>query len=163
LTDAAVRGIWATPQSQDCKHDGANVQNRIVQGRQLQLSHQTGGKLNPAWVACLMGFPPGWFDGDATPAPGWPAPPGPQHDWEPPRTAPGENLDRRKLAKLHEARRQAAAGLGPDAVAEIEREIERELRGFNLGHRNAQLRALGNAVVPQVAELVGRWVRQVLP
>lgn len=46
----------------------------------------------------------------------WPAPPGPQHEWEPPRTR-----DRRPTD-------------------------------------TARLRALGNAVVPQCAEIVGRWV-----
>ena len=46
----------------------------------------------------------------------WPAPPGPQHPWEPPRTRPRQPHDRDRL------------------------------------------KALGNAVVPQCAEVIGRWI-----
>jgi DNA (cytosine-5)-methyltransferase 1 len=48
----------------------------------------------------------------------WPAPPGPQFDWEPPRTVPAR------------------------AVKE----------------RAARVKALGNAVVPQVVEWIGRRI-----
>jgi hypothetical protein len=56
--------MWPTPQAQDAKHSGKNTENRINQGRQLQLAHTAGigGKLNPTWVEWLMGWPPGWTD-----------------------------------------------------------------------------------------------------
>lgn len=31
------------------------------------MASQQGGRLNPAWVECLMGFPTGWTDGPADP------------------------------------------------------------------------------------------------
>jgi hypothetical protein len=56
--------MWPTPQAQDAKHSGKNTENRINQGRQLQLAHTAGigGKLNPTWVEWLMGWPLGWTD-----------------------------------------------------------------------------------------------------
>jgi hypothetical protein len=57
-------GLWPTPQAQDAKHSGKNTENRINQGRQLQLAHTAGigGQLNPTWVEWLMGWPLGWTD-----------------------------------------------------------------------------------------------------
>jgi hypothetical protein len=59
-----VPEMWPTPQAQDAKHSGKNTENRINQGRQLQLAHTAGigGKLNPTWVEWLMGWPLGWTD-----------------------------------------------------------------------------------------------------
>ena len=73
------------------------------------------GSLNPDWVCALMGFPDGWLDGIEGEWHGFPAPPGPQYDWEPPRTVAGKVPNRAK-----------------------------------------KLKALGNAVVPQIPELIGR-------
>jgi hypothetical protein len=41
LTAGTESGLLPTPQAQDAKHSGANAQNRIDQGRQLQLAHVT--------------------------------------------------------------------------------------------------------------------------
>ena len=70
LTDAAVRGAlaWPTPQARDEKGP-TGVNNRLENGgRRSSLSDSampgaTAGRLNPAWVEALMGFPPGWTDG----------------------------------------------------------------------------------------------------
>lgn len=90
---------WATPQCQDERHSGANVNAREEQGRQLQLAHQVGavGVLNPSWEECLMCWPVGWTQAEPLPVLNWPwrdfrgvvAFRGqPQHAWEPPRTVP---------------------------------------------------------------------------
>lgn len=72
-------------------------------------------------------------------APGirWPAGPGPyQHEWEPPRTIP-----------------RTQSGMGSDVDGLPERLVPRE--------RREALRALGNAVVPQVVEAIGRAIMRV--
>lgn len=69
----------------------------------------------------------------------WPARPGePQHGWEPPRT-------------VASARAQSALGSLPDGLSS----------GLP-GWRRAALAALGNAIVPQVAEVVARRVMTIL-
>jgi hypothetical protein len=42
---------WATPDASDRRSDNC---------RQVGLSNQTQGKLNPRWVETLMGLPVGW-------------------------------------------------------------------------------------------------------
>jgi predicted transcriptional regulator len=42
---------WATPDASDRRSDNC---------RQIGLSNQTQGKLNPRWVETLMGLPVGW-------------------------------------------------------------------------------------------------------
>jgi hypothetical protein len=42
---------WATPDASDRRSD---------KSRQVGLSNQTQGKLNPRWVETLMGLPVGW-------------------------------------------------------------------------------------------------------
>lgn len=59
LTDATVRG-WLTPRA----HDGRGGAGRAATtegGPDLRTT--AVGRLNPAWVESLMGFPPGWTDG----------------------------------------------------------------------------------------------------
>ncbi len=70
---------------------------------------------------------------------GWPARPGEQqHGWEPPRV-------------IASSRAQSALGGVPDGVP----------RGL-AGWRRAALSALGNAIVPQVAEIVAWRVKEIL-
>lgn len=58
LTDATVRRTWATPATRD--HNGPDAIER--QGSPSLPSQNQQGKLNPAWVEQLMGFPDGWTD-----------------------------------------------------------------------------------------------------
>mgnify|MGYP003669846176 CR=1 FL=1 len=98
---------WATPASADDRDRGDVMNTPAVQRRvgvkQLNLSMQAGGRLNPAWVEALQGLPPGWSDPTGSnelrwhaehlmDMPRWPAPmvkgmwgDSPQHAWEPPR------------------------------------------------------------------------------
>jgi site-specific DNA-cytosine methylase len=115
LRDQVADPEWGTPNAHERTHSPRDVDHGI------QLANQVKGSLNPAWVEALMGFPAGWTDPDCetpTDYPGFPAPPGPQYDWEPPRTTSGRDRNRRP-----------------------------------------RLAALGNAVVPQLAELIGRGLR----
>jgi DNA (cytosine-5)-methyltransferase 1 len=76
--------------------------------------------------------------------PGWPARPGePQHTWEPPRS-------------IASRRAQSAVGSRPDGLPDG---LAR-WRGTP-AWRRAALQALGNAVVPQVAELVARRMLEI--
>ena len=98
---------WATPTASDQKNRGKATdpcqQRRIAIGKQINLSHQAGGRLSPNWVEALMGFPAGWTDVECdVPQPvTWPAPmvrgmwgDSPQHDWEPPRVVAGKTPHR---------------------------------------------------------------------
>lgn len=114
---------WATACATDHK-DGA---------RKGQLGDQLPGKLNPRWVECLMGYPIGWVEPSqplfplaplhADRSPAWPAPRYPA-TWD--RSEPWPQLP-------HEPPRTIPPG---------------EYRC-----RAAQLRAVGNAVVPQQGAL----------
>lgn len=105
MLDAQVR-TWATPIATDCKtpagfvRESGHPPSRI--GEQL-LPSEIGKRINPAWVECLMGYPPGWTEPtgprlecrlDAPAVRGrYPASwnrsvPWPGYAWEPPRTIP---------------------------------------------------------------------------
>jgi DNA (cytosine-5)-methyltransferase 1 len=101
LTDAVNGGqrprVWATVAAHEARlgfQDRSNPDKRETQEstttQACKEASVTSGALNPDWVACLMGWPVGWEDASkplpqpVTFAP-WPAPPGPQHPWEPPR------------------------------------------------------------------------------
>jgi|LSQX01.2.fsa_nt_gb hypothetical protein len=62
--------MWPTPKSRDWKspHGKAGMERKTPD---LNVMTQQGkGQLNPAWVALLMGFPPGWLDIDGPPGQG---------------------------------------------------------------------------------------------
>ena len=90
LRDEVPRAAWATATANDAKNNGSESQVGKGDGAD-NLNVQAGGALNPEWVECLMGWPRGWTSlaplarVEFSP---WPAPPGPQHHWEPPRLAP---------------------------------------------------------------------------
>jgi len=50
--DTLCDQVLQTPTKSDNKSPGIS--------RDVHLNHQTGGKLNPTWVECLMGYPQGW-------------------------------------------------------------------------------------------------------
>jgi hypothetical protein len=108
----------------------------------IRRSDNASSLLNPEWTEILMGFPQGYTElpshgprhtdapddgvhlrtGDglgsaASLRPRWPAPPGPQYDWEPPRTT-----------------------------------------GRGVPNRARRVGALGNAVIPQIPEAIGRAI-----
>jgi hypothetical protein len=64
---------WPTPQARDEKGPTGASGRPEEGGRRSSLSDTampgaTGGRLNPRWVAVLMGFPEDWFDGLPAPA-----------------------------------------------------------------------------------------------
>lgn len=138
LTDAAVR-YWPTAMHSDAadvKTQGPGVPSLNFEARQRD--QRPGKRLNPDWVECLMGFPPGWTRTQgallvAERAPRWPRgryPEGwdrsvqwPGFPWEPSRTLPD----------------------GPPAKG-----------------RPARLKGIGNAVCPQEGALALRtWAEPV--
>ena len=58
--------MFPTPISSDYKNRGnmntPSVQRRIQKGKQITLSMNVDGSLNPDWVEVLMGYPVGWTD-----------------------------------------------------------------------------------------------------
>lgn len=50
--------FWPTPAARDYRSPNKNGNFKY------QLQNVVGGRLNPEWVRCLMGFPPGWLDID---------------------------------------------------------------------------------------------------
>jgi hypothetical protein len=76
LTDAAVRGLWATPRKEGFdagRHRGQadSLHSQIKQCATPTTRDSTtaeSGKLNPDWVESLMGFPQGWTAGLPVPA-----------------------------------------------------------------------------------------------
>jgi DNA (cytosine-5)-methyltransferase 1 len=70
LATAVARRTWPTPCASDDRdrgsiHRGGAVARRAEAGKQLMLSMVAGspeqpGRLNPAWVELLMGYPAGW-------------------------------------------------------------------------------------------------------
>ena len=65
LTQAALQDQtkWPTPTVQDAKNNGGPSQHRR---NNTPLNAMVGGKLNPTWVAWLMGWPLGWTDLNAS-------------------------------------------------------------------------------------------------
>lgn len=57
-TEGNESGFWPTPNSRDWKDSGPTQGNR----KSPNLGTVVGGKLNPAWVEWLMGWPAGWTD-----------------------------------------------------------------------------------------------------
>lgn len=95
-----VKPTWSSPNASDHKYHGCSttpsVMRRLAAGKQTALSMQVPGKLNPAWVAALMGLPGGWSDTsgsslraaalDLLSRPRWPANRHTSHQtWEPSR------------------------------------------------------------------------------
>lgn len=63
-----VAGLWSTPAAQDSKNATLPVSQATRDTLPGDLLRQgNSGKLNPAWVSQLMGFPDGWLDIPAGP------------------------------------------------------------------------------------------------
>jgi DNA (cytosine-5)-methyltransferase 1 len=61
--------LWPTPAAADNRDRGnlstPAIRRRMEKGKQVNLSmmvSEKSGRLNPAWVGWLMGFPEGWTD-----------------------------------------------------------------------------------------------------
>ena len=70
-----VAGLWSTPAAQDAKNatlPASQATRDTLPGDLLRAN--TVGRLNPAWVAQLMGYPDGWLDIPSTPTDGPHAP-----------------------------------------------------------------------------------------
>jgi hypothetical protein len=63
-TVVARRELWKSPAAADTRDRGnmsnPAIQRRALLGKQIMLSMQAGGALNPPWVEWLMGYPLGW-------------------------------------------------------------------------------------------------------
>lgn len=59
LHTMARKNLWPTPMARDCRTPGGPSEERR---KTPDLPTQVGGKLNPLWVAWLMGWPIGWTD-----------------------------------------------------------------------------------------------------
>jgi DNA (cytosine-5)-methyltransferase 1 len=69
LETVVGRTLWPTPAASDNRDRGnlstPAVRRRMEKGKQIGLSmmvSEKSGRLNPAWVGWLMGFPEGWTD-----------------------------------------------------------------------------------------------------
>jgi len=71
LLAVEVRRAWPTPAASDNRNRGGPsmpcIQRRIEKGRQVMLTMSVDGRLNPAWVEMLQGFPQGWSLTDGPP------------------------------------------------------------------------------------------------
>lgn len=84
-----------------------DVQSGVSERDRSQERIQAVGKLNPDWVEILMNFPVGWTDpavpNDQLVWTPFPAGPGPQYDWEPPRVTTRKDGRRKRLRCLGNA------------------------------------------------------------
>ena len=67
LAIAVKRRMWPTPIRRDGRTFAGAARSPNAVGSE-PLVIQVGGKLNPAWVAWLMGFPATWTDGVSVPS-----------------------------------------------------------------------------------------------
>lgn len=97
--DRAKAGqVWPTPNGYDAHNHGNSLTPSVIRrraaGKQMNLSMEVPGRLNPDWVECLMGLPMGWTGTglhSMAPIRLWPAyRDQEQHDWEPPRVVTGK-------------------------------------------------------------------------
>jgi hypothetical protein len=69
LATFVKKQMWRTPIASQGRQDGVLKKYAAKPSpktgrtdRQIKLSDQVGGKLNPAWVELLMNFPVGWTE-----------------------------------------------------------------------------------------------------
>jgi DNA (cytosine-5)-methyltransferase 1 len=112
------------------------------ESRRLAYAIEQG--LEGAISAVVAGPGDGRQDGDAAGSTRWPARPGEhQQAWEPPRVL-----------------RRAESGVGRDIGRTTDR-VDGRADAPQRSNRRARLAAIGNCVVPQVAELIARAIRRV--
>ena len=56
-----MSSLWPTPTAQDASNNGGKSQHKR---NSKPLNAAINGRLNPAWVAWVMGFPLDWLDLD---------------------------------------------------------------------------------------------------
>ena len=131
-------------------------------GRKIVAHRDGGGRRDERIGGLLDGF--GASCGDDADGRGirpvgahrWPARPGePQHDWEAPRLAHTAKQSPRGARQSREVAdsRSLESGMGNSADG-----LPRWMAGYTSAHRREALKALGNAVVPQVVEIIGRAI-----
>ena len=153
---------WPTARSGDAKQGPSSHAKHLASGDYMltdavedaekQPATAPYPRLNPDWVEALMGFPIGWTDLDCdfpTPAPGWPA-----GMWPTPRQGDdhgGSSSRRAKEQGWMPQLNEIVEGRWPAPRGQPQHEWEPPRVTTRRDQRTARLRALGNAVVPQVA------------
>ena len=98
LLSGMARDLWPTPKTRDYKSGtGTHEGNLPERQGSRDLPELLGGRLDPRWVAQLMGFVDGWIEPEGDPLTGyadrWPAGPADeQHAWESPRLMFGKPM-----------------------------------------------------------------------
>jgi len=96
--DRTKPALWPTPKTRDYKSGtGTHEGNLPERQGSRDLPELLGGRLDPRWVAQLMGFVDGWIEPEGDPLTGyadrWPAGPADeQHAWESPRLMFGKPM-----------------------------------------------------------------------
>jgi DNA (cytosine-5)-methyltransferase 1 len=157
------RAVWPTPHS-NC-HTGVGEHGEG--GDNLQTA--AGGSLNPDWVETLMGYPIGYTLPEGEPQfwlPGeWPQDSPDGRGWMTPKQgdgvfASGSTSGRSREMSTHLPTQVKLAQGWPAGLGAPQHDWEPPRLTTEKKHRANRLKGLGNAIVPHVARLILRAIRE---